>query len=88
MDLRVTLCRFGVSNDAEHHDWNIDQMAIDSIGDRMKWFDHNYPRIPIMRRSGYDAAPDQIVYEYYVDFPDMESLIHYTLTHGCEETTK
>jgi len=41
-----------------------------------------------MRRTTYDAAPDQMVYEYYVDFPDMESLTHYTLTHGYEDMTK
>jgi hypothetical protein len=84
----MVLCRFGISNDSEHDDYNIHQIVINAIGDKLGWFDRNYPQLSIMRRTTYDAAPDQMVYEYYVDFPDMESLTHYTLTHGYEDMTK
>lgn len=88
MGIRMLLCRLGISNDSEHHDCNIHQMFVNAIGDKLEWFDHNYPQLSIMRRTTYDAAPDQMVYEYYVDFPDMESLTHYTLTYGYEDMTK
>lgn len=63
-------------------------MVVNAIRDKLGWFDHNYPQLSIMCRTTYDAEPDQMVYEYYVDFPDMERLTHYMLTYGYKDMTK
>lgn len=80
MDLRIRLGRVSVPADAEITDWHIYRWYEDVMGDRIGWFMDNYPKLRIMRMVSADGYSN--LFEWYVDFPDLKSLIHYKLTHG------
>jgi len=79
MALTANLCSVRVSTDSEHEDWNLHQILIDTAGEKIEWISQNHPELSIMRRLTYDPLSDQILYTWYVDFPDIERLTHYKL---------
>lgn len=85
MGLRVYLGNVAVSHESEFTEWNICQIFVDNFGEKLSWLNTNYPDLPIMRRTLMDPAAYQNVYEWYVDFRDTESLMHYKLTYGYEK---
>lgn len=84
--MRVFLGNVAISQDAEYDGWHISEMFFEIMGDRLRWFEENYPDLPIMRATLKDPSSYQNIYKWYVDFPDTESLVHYKLTYGYEKT--
>jgi len=85
MARRIVLLSVSISNDAEHFDWHLDRHFSECVGaEKLDWLEKNYLHLPIMRKTMYDERSDQMVYSWYVDFPDDEGFSHYMLTYGYE----
>lgn len=86
MAIRIHLGDAAVSADLDFDTWEIHirQIFEDVMGERLQWFDTNYPDLPIMRRTLMDPGSYQNIYAWYVDFHDIESATHYKLTYGYE----
>lgn len=82
MDMTVTLGRLAISNDYEHVGLIVSQMFTAMMGDRLEWFEENYPNLVFVRNVAKDPVSYQDIYEWYVVFNDTISLAHYKLTFG------
>jgi hypothetical protein len=89
MAWRIVLLSIRISDDAEQFEWHLGRHFSDSVGkEKLDWLKKNYPHLPIMRKAAYHEVPNQMVYSWFVDFPDAEGFSHYMLTYGYEDGTK
>lgn len=80
--MRVFLGNAAISKDAEYDSWHISEMFYNLMGERLRWFEENYPDLTFTRKMLMDPNSYQDIYEWYVDFRDRESFMHYKLTYG------
>jgi hypothetical protein len=82
MGIRAYLGNIAISQDSEHSDWYVEHLFIETMGDRLAWFEENYPNVAIIRRTLNDVAAYQQIHEWYAVFDDSNGLAHYKLTFG------